>query len=57
MNDEEKKILDVLTQATSDLKPKQLIHVQAGDVATICRLAAKATASTTSSTPGKTGEK
>ncbi|MEW4566123.1 hypothetical protein AB1K70_26635 [Bremerella sp. JC770] len=56
MNDEEKKILAVLTEATKDLKPKQLIHVQAGDVATICRLAAKANP-TTSATPGKTGEK
>lgn len=53
MTPEEKKILEVLTEATKDLKPKQLVHVQAGDVATICRLAAKATASTTSTTPGK----
>jgi len=56
MNDNEKKILDTLTEATKDLKEKKLVTLQAGDVATICRLAAKANP-TTSATPAKTGEK
>jgi len=54
VNAEEQKVLAVLTEATKDLKEKQLVTIQAGDVQTICRLAAKAN---TSTTPGKTGDK
>ena len=46
MNSEEKKILDVLTNATKDAHPQSLVNVQAGDVATICRLAASAQSTT-----------
>lgn len=47
MTNEEKKILDVLTNATKEANPKSLVHVQAGDIATICRLAAAAQSTTT----------
>lgn len=48
MNSEEKRILDVLTNATKEANPKSLVHVQAGDIATICRLAAAAQSGATS---------
>lgn len=53
MTPEEKKTLEILTNATKDLPPEKLVTIKAGDVATICRLAAKAATSTTSTTPGK----
>lgn len=56
MNAEEKKTLEILTEATKDLPAEKLVTIKAGDVATICRLAAAANA-TTSTTPTKTGDK
>ena len=52
MTPEEKQTLEILTEATKDLKKKQLVHVQAGDVATICRLAAKSVPATPSKPEG-----